>query len=124
MLFMNIALYLFILLFRSKIFKCSELIARDTVNKDIPLLPPTVEGSQVRQLVLGETMKMDELGPIIINSDGTTRRIANWDTLSPQEQASSWRLISARNKKRIQKLQDAQAPVVEDSTAEDTGGDL
>ena len=44
------------------------------------------------------------VGPIIVNTDGTTRRIANWDTLSKQEQESSWRLISARNKQRIERL--------------------
>ena len=47
---------------------------------------------------------MDELGPIIINPDGTTRRITNWDTLTTQEKKSSWRLISKRNKERLAKL--------------------
>lgn len=37
--------------------------------------------------------------------DGTTRRITNWDTLTKQEKDSSWRLISARNRKRIEVLQ-------------------
>ena len=44
---------------------------------------------------------MPELGPIIINADGTTRRITNWNTLTKGEQESSWRLISKRNKERL-----------------------
>ena len=58
---------------------------------------------------------MDELGPIIVNPDGTTRRISNWDTLTTQEKKSSWRLISKRNKERLAKLkleQDKGAEVV------------
>ena len=65
-------------------------------------------------------MRFEELGPIIVNLDGwiicnisyniytigTTRRISNWDTLSKQEKDSSFRIISARNKKRIQKLRE------------------
>jgi predicted Fe-S protein YdhL (DUF1289 family) len=41
---------------------------------------------------------------LVDDIDGTTRRIANWDILSPQERESSFRLISARNKRRIEAL--------------------
>lgn len=82
---------------------------------DIPLLPPPVvepednNGEVTRQFQLGgDALKLDHLGPIIINTDGTTRRISNWDTLSKQEQASTWRLISARNRKRLEELKKQQ----------------
>lgn len=71
----------------------------------LPELPPASEDkSETRQLELGGSLSMDELGPIIINPDGTTRRITNWDTLTTQEKKSSWRLISKRNKERLAKL--------------------
>ena len=35
---------------------------------------------------------------------GSLRRIENWDKLSKAEQANSFRLIAARNKKRIEIL--------------------
>lgn len=48
--------------------------------------------------------KMDSLGPMIINTDGTIQRVSNWHELTPEEQAKTFRLICARNKKRIEAL--------------------
>ncbi len=84
----------------------THAIANDALEKnieDIPLLPPP-SGEASHKITLGETLKLDHLGPIIINTDGTTRRIENWDTLTKAEQANTWRLISARNQKRIEVL--------------------
>lgn len=94
-----------------------DVTSTDRTQKELPLLLPSLSHNanddNTRTLnVDGDSIGMPELGPIIINSDGTTRRIANWDILSPQERESSWRLISARNKKRIgllkQRLQQEQ----------------
>jgi len=82
-----------------------------TEEIEVPALPPpsTDPGNPLRTLSLGgDPLKLDDLGPIIINPDGTTRRIANWQTLTKQEQESSWRIISARNKKRISELQKSE----------------
>ena len=43
-------------------------------------------GGTTPQLRVGETMAFEELGPIIVNSDGSTRRITNWDQMTPAEQ--------------------------------------
>ena len=56
----------------------------------------------------GDAVPLRELGPIIINRDGTTRRITNWHDLTPVEQESSWRVIAARNKRRIVALKRKQ----------------
>ena len=37
----------------------------------------------------GASVSLDSLGPIIINSDGTTRRITNWGELDDRERAVS-----------------------------------
>lgn len=58
-----------------------------------------------QSLQLGESYKFDDLGPIIINSDGTTQRIANWKELSEQEKMNSFRLIAKRNKARREILE-------------------
>ena len=104
-------------------------------KEQIPLLPPPnhdieSEGnppsssSGVQQIKIGgEAFKMDHLGPIIINSDGTTRRIANWETLSKHEQETTWRLISARNKKRLEELKKQQAEAAEESITAATPGE-
>lgn len=70
----------------------------------LPLPSDVVQEGDYRKLQLGGSVKMDDLGPIIITPEGTTRRIANWDTMTKDEQATAWRLISARNKRRIDAL--------------------
>lgn len=58
--------------------------------------------------VNGDAVSMDELGPIIVNADGTLRRIENWATLTKHEQATTMKLISRRNKKRLTALKELQ----------------
>jgi hypothetical protein len=81
------------------------------VNKEdsnaFPMLPPSVEEIQPerhQELKLGDAMKLDHLGPMIVTSEGQLRRIANWDKMSKAEQDVAWRRISARNKERIAAL--------------------
>ena len=95
----------------------------------------SVSDDGIRTLTLGDTQRLDDLGPIIINTDGTTGRISNWKTMIQSEKGitimiiqlllsklllsklllsklllsillleSAIRLISARNKKRIEVL--------------------
>jgi hypothetical protein len=65
---------------------------------------PNAAASQLP--VNGLAKKFDELGPMVINSDGTISRITNWASLSPQEQSTTFRLISKRNEQRRQQLLD------------------
>lgn len=94
------------------------------VEKEILMLPPSIDinGEISRTIKLGESISLEELGPIIINADGTTRRITNWSTLTEAEQKSSWRVISARNLKRLKNLQKKNAE--ETSTPEDRGSGM
>jgi hypothetical protein len=83
----------------------------ELLQQEILALPSSVttEGDDIKQLALnGEKLNLDYLGPIIINTDGTTKRITNWDTLTKGEQATTWRVISARNKKRIEELKNEE----------------
>ena len=96
----------------------SETEANEPSNDagPIPLLLPAVDDSNKngKSIKLGETISFPELGPIILNTDGTTRRIVNWDTLTKQEQEMSWRMIQKRNAERREKLlseQDKQKEV-------------
>jgi hypothetical protein len=79
--------------------------------EEILMLPSStsLEAEVSRTINLGETISLEELGPIIINADGTTRRITNWSGLTKIEQENSWRVISARNLKRLKKLQEKAA---------------
>eukprot|EP00557_Chaetoceros_sp_GSL56_P005131 CAMPEP_0176500984 /NCGR_PEP_ID=MMETSP0200_2-20121128/13894_1 /TAXON_ID=947934 /ORGANISM="Chaetoceros sp., Strain GSL56" /LENGTH=145 /DNA_ID=CAMNT_0017899791 /DNA_START=95 /DNA_END=532 /DNA_ORIENTATION=- len=74
-------------------------------NPEILQLPPADPNSDIPKLQFGQAMKLDVLGPIIINTDGTTRRIDNWDTLTEQEKEVTWRRIRKRNAERREMLE-------------------
>ena len=72
----------------------------------VPLLLPSSDenNENITSINLGETISFAELGPIILNSDGTTRRIDNWTTMTEQEQETAWRMIKKRNAERRERL--------------------
>ncbi|RXK39592.1 hypothetical protein M231_03094 [Tremella mesenterica] len=84
-----------------------------SIENDPPLAieaphPEVKEEEEVHTLDLGEgnVVKLDKLGPMIINSDGTLSRIQNWQDLHPIEQERTVRLlIKKRNLVRLEKLQ-------------------
>ncbi|WFD36221.1 hypothetical protein MCUN1_003099 [Malassezia cuniculi] len=49
-------------------------------------------------------VRLDELGPIVVNSDGTLSRVPNWHDMAPIEQERTIRLLSKRNKQRMESL--------------------
>ncbi|KAJ9478934.1 hypothetical protein PHBOTO_002426 [Pseudozyma hubeiensis] len=55
-------------------------------------------------------IKLDRLGPMIVNSDGTISRIANWQNMSEIERERSLRLLAKRNNARMESLRASQAP--------------
>jgi hypothetical protein len=83
------------------------------------LLPPSDDRNKnVTSIQLGETISFAQLGPIILNADGTTRRIDNWNSLSKQEQEVTWRRIKKRNAERREKLLQQQKEHGQQSNAE------
>lgn len=70
--------------------------------------PEDEESMKTRRIeVNGDKLGLDELGPMIINPDGTARRIANWNEMTAHEQETAWRRIVKRNRRRVQKLKAA-----------------
>ena len=77
-------------------------------EQEILALPSSISDEGVRQFTFGEKLSLDHLGPIIINTDGTTKRITNWDKLTEDERKTTWRVISTRNKKRLEELKSSE----------------
>ena len=74
----------------------------------------------------GAASQLDELGPVIINEDGSIRRITNWNKLSQFEQNNTMRIIGKRNQRRRAKLEAARgkaSDVVPSSTEIPAGPD-
>ncbi|KZS95455.1 hypothetical protein SISNIDRAFT_483688 [Sistotremastrum niveocremeum HHB9708] len=74
----------------------------DNSAQNAPLaLPAPVSQEGVSQLNVGSTLKLDELGPMVVNSDGTLSRIANWREMSEIEKDRTLRVLVARNRVRL-----------------------
>jgi hypothetical protein len=74
----------------------------------------------------GDAVKLDHLGPIIVNEDGTMRRIVNWDLLTEREKQATFKRIAARNKKRVDALKEKmpeQAARLEEEVGVELSGD-
>lgn len=66
-------------------------------------------GDRPQVSVDGAATALDELGPVIVNRDGTLARIANWHQMTEEEQKTTKRLIGAQNAKRIAALKALKA---------------
>ena len=62
--------------------------------------------NEVEELKESLNVQFDQLGVIIINSDGSMSRISNWHELTKMEQVKALRLIAKRNKTRRKRLED------------------
>lgn len=71
-------------------------------------LPPSSSGGSMPKLDLsaGARDLTSELGPLVINKDGTTSRITNWGKMSSSERERTFRIISARNRERMARLKE------------------
>ena len=79
-------------------------------------LPPAT-GDPTQVTVNGGSVSLeDEMGPLVVNENGTLSRIANWAEMTPIERERTVRILGKRNKLRLDKLKadgesaDATAP--------------
>ncbi|KAJ9165246.1 hypothetical protein NKR19_g575 [Coniochaeta hoffmannii] len=63
---------------------------------------PTVEVNGARVSLA------DQLGPAVVNADGTMSRIANWGEMTEVERRNTVRILGARNKLRLEALREGQ----------------
>jgi hypothetical protein len=65
---------------------------------------PSAAGAETVE-VDGLPVKLDSLGPMVVNKDGTLSRITNWPEMTEPERQKTLRIIAKRNKKRLDALQ-------------------
>ena len=86
----------------------------DATNNIIPSLSDESNDDDnipIRQIKFGETVKLEELGPVIVQSDCTVRRIDNWHKLTEGEREATMRRIGGRNQVRLNKCREQQVDV-------------
>ncbi|KAF2258336.1 hypothetical protein CC78DRAFT_479039 [Lojkania enalia] len=52
----------------------------------------------------GSAVKLDHLGPMVVNRDGTLSRIANWEHMTEIERQNTLRILGKRNQLRMEAL--------------------
>lgn len=85
-------------------------------GKEIPQLPASDPDADIPTIKLGESIKLDGMGPVIINTDGTTRRIDNWNEMTDREKEVTFRRISKRNEERRKLLMEQAKQQHEDKS--------
>ncbi|KAJ9192156.1 hypothetical protein DTO021D3_5543 [Paecilomyces variotii] len=83
--------------------EASSSTENSTTNADSsPLaLPPAEEDTQKLDVSgSGSSVKLDHLGPLVVNRDGTLSRIANWDKMTEIEKKNTVRILGKRNQLR------------------------
>lgn len=87
--------------------------AKDTNKTPLPLPAPehaaADQGDGVTSLRVGESVKLDAMGPLVVNTDGTMGRIGNWAGMTEHERAQTLRLLGKRNKERMDVLKAKKA---------------
>ncbi|KAI8330436.1 hypothetical protein BC941DRAFT_440485 [Chlamydoabsidia padenii] len=72
-------------------------------SKPMLALPACAEET-VEQVGVDDTYKLKELGPVVVNSDGTLSRINNWKDMADIEKANVNRILLKRNRQRLEEL--------------------
>ncbi|KAF4343168.1 hypothetical protein FBEOM_2881 [Fusarium beomiforme] len=87
--------------------------AKDTNKTPLPLPAPdnaaTSKGDDVTSLRVGESIALDAMGPLVVNTDGTMGRIGNWQNMTEFERAQTLKLLGKRNKERMNVLKAKKA---------------
>lgn len=71
----------------------------------LPAPQTEAEKEAAKKLEVGaEALKLDHLGPMVVNSDGTLSRIHNWADMTPLERERTIKILGKRNKLRTESL--------------------
>lgn len=91
--------------------KQQNILKMASEQNDEPLaLPSTAHEAQTRHMLsVDEPVKLDSLGPMVVNADGSISRIVNWTSMTEEEKQRTIRVITRRNQKRLLELRDELA---------------
>ncbi|KAJ3289993.1 hypothetical protein HDU76_007451 [Blyttiomyces sp. JEL0837] len=66
--------------------------------------PSSLTSDLQKLMVDQDVVKLDALGPVVVNEDGTLSRITNWDKMTDGERTNTLRVLNKRNKARLERL--------------------
>lgn len=78
-------------------------------HQPLPLPEPPADSKATELNVsTGQAVKLDHLGPMVVNRDGTLSRISNWEHMSEIERQNTLRVLGKRNQLRLETLKAAE----------------
>jgi hypothetical protein len=82
----------------------------DSSEIPLPLPEPSKDANTttIDMSTGGSTVKLDHMGPLVVNKDGTLSRISNWGEMSEIERQNTLRILGKRNQLRRETLQQAE----------------
>jgi hypothetical protein len=87
----------------------SENTSQDAPSQASPLgLPSPSDSTPTTTIDMsagGSTVKLDHMGPLVVNKDGTLSRISNWAEMADVERQNTLRILGKRNQLRKEALQ-------------------
>jgi hypothetical protein len=83
--------------------------ANTTTQTPLPLPSPSDASTATTLNVNGDGVKLDHLGPLVVNKDGSLSRIANWEKMAEIERSNTLRILGKRNQLRLEGLRGAEA---------------
>lgn len=88
----------------------SETSSASSDKQPLPLPEPGQDGDNktISLDVGGEGVRLDHMGPLVVNADGTMSRISNWAEMSDIERDNTLRILGKRNQQRLKKLREAK----------------
>ncbi|SPJ76391.1 uncharacterized protein FTOL_06122 [Fusarium torulosum] len=88
---------------------------KDANKMPLPLPAPEQDsaaadkGDGVTSLRVGESVRLDAMGPLVVNTDGTMGRIGNWAGMTEGEKEQTLKLLGRRNKQRLDAIKAKKA---------------
>ena len=87
-------------------------------QQPLPLPEPPADSKATElDVSTGQAVKLDHLGPMVVNRDGTLSRIANWENMAEIERKNTLRIIGKRNQLRLEALKAAEDAEAKPSAA-------
>lgn len=84
----------------------AESEQRQQQDAKIEGLPAPGEGIKLDVSGEGSSVSLGHLGPLVVNRDGTTGRVANWEMMTTHEKDTTLALLKKRNKARLDALKE------------------
>ncbi|CDS05845.1 hypothetical protein LRAMOSA08373 [Lichtheimia ramosa] len=77
-------------------------------NSQPPLLALPATAEETVKVDVNDKYKLKELGPVVVNEDGSLSRINNWHDMAPIEKDNVNRILLKRNRERLERLKKQQ----------------